>query len=300
MNLRDKLCAVGQLNTALVIVALISLLSACGGGGDTAITTKSERDPFEGLVQVAEVEVNDTPGQADSIVTEVVGTGAINATGDEDWYRFYSSGGVHRLTARVGGTLIPGTIQNWDFRVYDTADNLLTMVSIEPEETVALNLQITTPGNYYVSVTYGNSWTFSRNPYFVLVQDLASDQALQTEEIEPNNALSEADELEMGMDKEGRIGATGDQDWYRFYSMGGVHAISARVGGEVTPGVILDWDFVLHDSSGTPLYTLSLTEEDGVTVNVDLPAQGNYYISVAYGLSWTFQNSPYYLTVTPR
>jgi len=117
-------------------------------------------------------------------------------------------------------------------------------------------------------------------------------------EIEANDSIEQANPLTVGETMRGSINSAGDVDWFSINSVSDTYAFTASVEGEYFAINGHRWNAIIYDIDGNEVFRFDIDQEAPVSVSINLPTPGNYYISIAYAYSSSFQPDIYSLTVT--
>ena len=118
-------------------------------------------------------------------------------------------------------------------------------------------------------------------------------------EVEVNDTKTQANLLALGKMITGSIKSKDDVDWFGFHSAGGIYSIDVSLKGvyRVSSGLI--WVVTVCDENENVIYNFNVHEEELSSVKINLPA-GNYYVRIDHNIDWSFNNEPYFLTVSQK
>ncbi|MEI7990570.1 MAG: hypothetical protein WCI88_16170 [Chloroflexota bacterium] len=161
----------------LLLLATVLALTACGGGGggdagggnvsqSPAIKEppKSENDPV-----LTEIESNNSKEQSNLLTVGKTISGAINIAGDVDWFKIQSSGGIYTINAGVNGVYRASSGLKWVVTVYDENISQVFSFDVDQEHLVSANINLSTPGNYYISTKLNYASGSNNDPYYLAI-----------------------------------------------------------------------------------------------------------------------------------
>ena len=285
------------LKTLGLFVAFTIGLTGCGGGGDVSEPLPITKPPSNQNDSVlAEVESNNSKEQSNLLPIGTTIRGAINKAGDIDWFKIQSSGGNYTISAGVDGVYSPISGGRWIVTVYGEDNREVTSFDIDQRYPVSVNVNLPTPGNYYISTKYYYA-TIENNNYYYLAIAAKKDNDFALAEVESNNSKEQSNLLPIGTTIRGAINKAGDIDWFKIQSSGGNYTISAGVDGVYSPISGGRWIVTVYGEDNREVTSFDIDQRYPVSVNVNLPTPGNYYISTKYYYATIENNNYYYLAI---
>ncbi|CAN5744991.1 hypothetical protein BH10BAC2_BH10BAC2_43870 [soil metagenome] len=227
--------------------------------------------------KAAETEPNNTKAQANTLALNGSNTGAIGATGDEDWWSVTTTGdGKLDVTIAISNGL------NMWCQIYDN-DGTIVLNQGYTAATTTVSKDGLAAGTYYLRVY---PYYSGQKPAYTISNALTV--PAQANDVEPNNTKAQAKVLNLNNSKTGHINYYYNNvkdtfDWYKVTTNadGRLRLTVTSANGQNV------WAY-LYDNDGTTVLASGYTSGSAVVVNKDGLAAGTYYIRVNtyYGTEW--------------
>ncbi len=227
-----------------------------------------------------ETEPNNTRATANTLALGGSNTGAINVSGDEDWFKVTTTGdGKLNVTINVSNGL-----NLWCY-VYDNNGTTL-LASNYTTATLTLSPDGLATGTYYIRLV---AYYTGQLPAYTVSNTLT--QPAEANDAEPNNTKAQAKVLLVNKSKTGHIDYYYNNlrdtfDWYKITT-----TQDGRLRLKMTSGNGQNVWAYLYDNDGTTQLGAGYTTGSAVVVNADGLAAGTYYVRV--NTYYNYEFAPY-------
>ena len=216
-----------------------------------------------------ESEPNNTKATANTLAVNGSNTGAINVSGDEDWYSITTTkDGKLDVTITISNSLLLRCY------LYDN-DGTILLNSGYSSTTTTITKDGLAAGKYYIKLI---AYTNGQLPAYTVSNTLT--EPAQTNDAEPNNTKAQAKVLALNNSKTGHIGYYYNNlrdtfDWYKVTTNA-----DGRLRLKMESANGNNVYAYLYDNDGTTLLESGYTAGSAFVVNKDGLAAGTYYIKV--------------------
>ncbi|MEP7319486.1 MAG: hypothetical protein ABI921_12120, partial [Panacibacter sp.] len=217
----------------------------------------------------AETEPNNTKAAANTLAFGGSNTGAINVSGDEDWWAVTTTAdGKLNITITVSNGLTTRC------QIYDN-DGIALLESDYTSTTKVISEDGLTAGTYYLKV---NAFTTGQLPVYTISNTLT--EPAEANDNEPNNSRADAKTLNLNSSTTGHVNyyynlQRDSSDWYKVTTNA-----DGRLRLTLTSGNGQTVRAYLYDNNGTTLLDDGYTSSTGAVVNKDGLAVGTYYVKI--------------------
>jgi len=214
----------------------------------------------------SEIEPNNKLGFANEITAGEAVTGAIQTSGDEDWYKV-TLASAGRLQCSI--TNPPANLRPYITLYNRHADYIYVYnYAVNDGDDVHLQYDVVEPGTYFIRV-HDRDGDASADPY-----DFLAEFNPVVDDHEPNNELGRAF-LVTGTTLTGIIFSSSDEDWFKIY----VNA-SDTLTLTVNPPAAMRPQLTLYDPNAAYMYVYgqSVNPGDPLTLEHSVSVSGFYYI----------------------
>lgn len=229
-----------------------------------------------------ESEPNNTLTQANAITPNVTIRGALNPTGDVDFFSFQATAGQRVRIDIAAKTLTPPSAADTVVALFDSGGRKLAENDDRAAGQLDSLLEFTIPaaGRYAFSIRdFGNKG--GPNFTYEATVSLTGGAPARVTESEPNNTLSQAQTVTPDVIIVGRLDPAGDVDIFAFTASAGQRVTVDITARALTPPSEADTVVTLLDSTGT-----QLAENDDADGSLDsflateIPRSGRYFVRI--------------------
>ena len=154
---------------AFFVLVLTSILIACGGGGSGASVSTGDVS-ISATTNAAEMEPNDSPLNATTLITGTTMNGQLSSKLDQDWYK---------VTAASAGTIsvaFAGTGRNsggygWSISILDSASTVLASTTASQNSDSSaqqtIHIGVGAAGTYYVRIKESEGYSYPSSNYTI-------------------------------------------------------------------------------------------------------------------------------------